>query len=94
MFIASNLTPWLLEQLKSVGWFPFMAHVAPVLNRLTPLVVAILMASGVSYTFEPSSGTLTVMHLIPMDIIRGLLLWAVGAVTQHVNYRLFVNRQK
>lgn len=90
MFLVSNLTPALLEWLKTKAWFPFMARWAPVANRITPLVVAALVASGVTYQFH--DGTLSISGLVPDQMLRGLLLAIGGAITQHVNYRLFVNK--
>ena len=88
VFVVSNVTPALLEWLKTKAWFPFMHRVAPVLNRVTPLAVAALVASGVTYTLE--GGTLTVSGLVPDAMLRGMLLALVGAVTQQINYKLFV----
>jgi len=88
MFVVSNLTPALLEWLKSKAWFPFMARFAPVLNRITPMVVAAIMAAGVTVQF--ADGVLSISGLVPDQMIRGVLLAVFGAVTQHVNYRVFV----
>lgn len=85
MLLVSAVTPWVLERLKSARWFPFMHPVAPVLNRLTPIVLAALVASGITYSFD--GGTLTISGLLPDQIVRGLLLWLVGAGTQHLAYQ-------
>lgn len=84
MLVVSAVTPWLLERLKHVRWFPLMQPIAPVLNRVTPAALAALVASGISYSFD--GGTLTISGLVPDQIVRGLLLWVVGAGTQHVAY--------
>lgn len=89
MLLISALTPWLLERLKTAAWFPFMSHVgkyAPILNRLTPMVVAAVMAAGITFQFDDAAGVLTIKGLVPSDIVRGLLLWAAGAGTQHLAY--------
>lgn len=86
--IVSNLTPWLMERLKSVSIFP-MAAFAPIANRVVPLLVALLVASGVTYEFH--DGTLTIAHLVPSDMLRGVLLWIVGAVTQQIHYRMVID---
>lgn len=87
VLLISVLTPWVLERLKYSRWFPFMQPFAPVLNRLTPLVVAAITAAGVTVGFDQGSGVLTVGGLVPSDVIRGLLLWGAGALTQQVSYK-------
>lgn len=84
MLIVSVLTPWLLERLKWARWFPLMKPYASWLNRVTPLVVAAAIAAGITFTVDDTGWTLK--GPLPEDMLRGFLLWAVGAVTQHVTY--------
>lgn len=88
MLVISAVTPWLLERLKwaPYHWMRVMKPYSHWLNRLTPLVVAALVAAGVTVSFDEVSGTLTIRGLVPADMLRGVLLWAVGAVTQHLTY--------
>ncbi len=85
LIVISSVTPWILERLKFQRWFPLMQPVAPVLNRITPIVLAGLVAVGVTVQFD--KGTLSVSGLMPDEIIRGLLLWVTGYVVQEVSYR-------
>jgi hypothetical protein len=86
MLIISALTPWLLEQLKHARWFPWMRPYIGKLNMLVPVLTAAIVASGITWAFDQTSGELTVKGLIPSDIFRGLLLWIGGSVTQHFSY--------
>ena len=94
MFIVSAVTPWLLEQLTSWRRFPLMHPYAPVLNRLTPIVLAGLVAAGITVSFDEVNGVLTIKGLIAEDIVRGLLLWIVGAGVQHFAYERAINQPK
>ena len=86
MLLISVISPWVLEKLKWARWFPLMQPVAPFLNRATPLMLSALIAAGVTIQFDQTAGVLMVSGLIPSDVIRGLLLWGVGATTQHLTY--------
>lgn len=86
VILISAITPWIMERLKFSKYFPFMQPFAPVLNRLTPLVVAAITAAGVTVGFDQAGGVLTVSGLVPSDVIRGLILWGAGALTQQVSY--------
>lgn len=84
MIIISSFTPWLLERLKWWRWFPLMAPAARVLNRVTPLIVAAGIAAGITFNVTDSGWTLA--GPLPQDMVRGVLLWLVGAGTQHLAY--------
>jgi hypothetical protein len=86
MLFISAATPFILEKLKWQRWFPLMQPYASKLNRITPLVVSALVAAGITIDFDHVNGVLTIAGLIPGDIVRGLLLWGFGAITQHVSY--------
>jgi len=86
MLLISALTPWLLERLKWARWFPLMAPFAPVLNRVTPLALAALVAAGVTMQFDHATGVLMVSGLVPSEMLRGVLLWIAGAGVQHLSY--------
>jgi hypothetical protein len=86
MLVISALTPFILEKLKWQRWFPLMQPYAAKVNRITPLIVSALVAAGITIDFDHVNGVLTIAGLIPSDIVRGLLLWTVGALTQHVSY--------
>ena len=87
MLLISALTPWLLERLKWARGFPLMQPMAPVLNRVTPLVLAAVIAAGVTFQFDQSSGVLLISGLVPSDMIRGVLLWVAGAGVQELSYQ-------
>jgi hypothetical protein len=87
MLFISAFTPFLLEKLKWARWFPLMQPVAPVLNRLTPLVLSAIVAAGIVFNFNSVTGVLTISGLIPSDVIRGLLLWGGGALVQQLSYQ-------
>ncbi len=82
--VVSALMPRLLEALKTRAWFPLMHRSAPLLNRVTPVLVALGTASGITWSFD--GGVLTVSGLVPDDILRGVLLWALSAAVQHGVY--------
>lgn len=84
VLIVSALMPWLLERLKWARWFPLMQPYATWLNRATPLAVAAMVAAGVTFSIDDAGWTLK--GPLPEDMVRGLLLWIVGAVTQHLTY--------
>ena len=89
VWLTSNFTPLLLEKAKDWRWFPFMSNIgrfAPILNRVTPLVAAAVVASGVHWTFDAAEGRLVVDGLMPQHMINGVALWVVGAFTQHYRY--------
>ena len=85
MLVISSLTPWVMERLKFQRWFPLMHPIAPVLNRVTPIVLAGLVAAGVTVEFD--HGTLSVSGLVPDQIVRGVMLWVTGYVVQEFSYR-------
>ena len=86
MLVISAVTPWLLEKLKWARWFPLMSPYAPILNRVTPLMLAAIVAAGVTISFDQTAGVLMIRGLIPSDIVRGVLLWIAGAGVQHLSY--------
>lgn len=94
VLVVSSLTPKLLELLKQRAWFPLMDVSAPVLNRVTPLAVALLTATGVTWQFDDATGTLTLSGLVASDIVRGLLLWGAGAAMQHGVYESWVREDR
>lgn len=89
MLLISALTPWLLERLKWARWFPLMQPFAPVLNRVTPLALAAIVAAGVTFTVDSTGWTLK--GPLPEDMVRGVLLWLVGAAVQHFSYERGIN---
>lgn len=84
MIVISAVTPWLLERLKWQRWFPLMQPIAPVLNRVTPLILAAGVAAGITFNVDASGWTLS--GPLPEDMLRGALLWVGGAVVQHASY--------
>lgn len=91
MLIVSALTPWLLEQLKWQRWFPLMQPFAPFLNRATPLALAGAVAAGITFTVDAEGWTLR--GPLPEDMVRGVLLWIVGAATQHFAYHRAIKQE-
>lgn len=87
VILISAITPWIMEHLKYSKWFPFMSPFAPVANRVTPLVVAAITAAGVTVGFDHATGVLTISGLVASDVLRGLLLWGVGMITQQASYK-------
>lgn len=90
MVLMSSVVPFLLEKGKTKWWFPFTQKVAPVLNRVTPLIIAFVTAVGISVSFDPSTGVLSVMGLVPDQIMRAAFLAIVGFVTNQASYHGFV----
>ena len=87
MLFVSALQPWLLERAKDWAWCPLMSRVgryAPILNRVTPVLVATCTSAGVTFAFQ--DGTLTIAGLVPDQMLRGLLFAIGGSVTSHVAY--------
>lgn len=87
VILISAITPWIMEHLKYSKWFPFMSPIAPYANRITPLVVALITAAGITIGFDQTTGVMTISGLVPSDIIRGVILWGVGIVTQQASYK-------
>lgn len=89
--VVSALVPKLLELLKPKRWAPFVRDYAPTLNRITAVLVALVTAIGVTVDFDVTAGVLTIGGLLPDQIIRTGLTWALNFAIQEAVYRRLVN---
>ncbi len=95
MLVVSAIMPWMLELSKDWSWFPFMQRVskfAPILNRVTPLVVSFLAAIGITVGFDAQTGVFMLSGLVTSEILRAAILSIVGMVTNQMSYHGLVKQ--
>lgn len=90
--VAGFITTHLLEALKDQRWFPFMnwAGTRQVRNVITPIITAVVVASGITFTWDEVNGALTITGLVPNDVVRSLVSAVVLWATQEMTYRKLV----
>lgn len=92
--LVSLGVPFLLQRLKREQWAVFIHEHAPVINRVTAVVAALLTSLGVRLAFDADLGVLTVSGLIPDDVLRLGAQALANLVAQESAYRQFVNRPR
>lgn len=90
--LISALVPSGLERLKRVPWAVFIQPYAPLLNRVTGLVVAVLTSIGVTVSFDAEAGVATIAGLQPWVMARLALTAAGNWAVQEVVYRTRIDR--
>jgi hypothetical protein len=90
--VISAFVPKILELLKSKRWAPFIQPYAPMLNRCTGAVVALLTTVGVTIDFDAVAGVLTVGGLLPDQILLTGITWLMNWGVQELVYYAFINR--
>lgn len=68
------------------GWLSAINADSTTLNRWVGGAVALLVGLGISWTYDPSTGTLIINGLLASSITHGIAQWA----QQQAYYRLFV----
>ena len=74
MMGAAAVIPYLIEGVKKSSWFPWLTTETERLNRLLGIAVALAVTAGLTYTWEPTTRTLTMQ--IPT-------LWQAGQTFWH-----------
>lgn len=95
-WVVSVGTPFVLERLKA-SQHPLAAFITPytpVLNRVTAVVVSVLMALGVTCSYDAYTGTLMVTGLKLADVVQ-LALTALGNFfVQQMVYRARIDPRR
>lgn len=60
MLVWATISAWVLEKLKTQPWAPFIQEYAPLLNRVTAVIVAVASAVGITFAWDPAAHTLTI----------------------------------
>jgi hypothetical protein len=85
--IYNLIAPFLLEKGKWSRLFPFMSPFSAVLNNATSFVVAFLGAAGITYAVDVNAHTFTLTWPDPEQVIKALIIAAVGYLIQKVAYK-------
>ncbi len=84
---TGGLVVMILEWLKGKKWAPFISHYAPMLNKVTALVVSLVTAAGISYQWDAHNHTLMLGNLALGSIAAGLWIAVKQWVFQEMIYR-------
>lgn len=77
---------WIIERLKKWAALPWITQYTDRLNRALAVVGAILTATGITWSFAPATGTLTVTGLTLDNVIQVVWLALQQIVLQHALY--------
>ena len=70
--IVQTIAVWLLQWAKGSKAFPFLSQYTPMLNRILAFIIAIASAVGITWHYNATLGTLTVMGLSEQAIWTAL----------------------
>jgi hypothetical protein len=84
---ASGIVVWVLQSLKKANWFPWITEHSDTVTRIWAVVLAAATSAGISYTYDPSAGMLTISGATLAGVLS--FLWKVvsALVFQELIYR-------
>jgi len=80
--IVQAIAVWVLQWLKKSNWFPWLNQNSATANRVVAFAIALLSAAGITWHYNVTLGTLTVMGLTEQAIWTAL----AGFVTNELVY--------
>ena len=84
---AAYATSAVLQWLKGKPWFPFANANTAALNRATSMVLALIAAIGLHYTFDAESGVLTISGLTAANILHTVWAWVQQYALTQASYK-------
>jgi len=84
---ASAISVYVIQKLKNSGWFKLLTPDSKYMNIFASIVAAGVSATGINYTFNESTGTLTITGLTLTGILTMLWIWAKSFVINEVLYQ-------
>jgi hypothetical protein len=85
--VVGYMATIVMQYLKRASWFPWLnGWSAGWYKVLVSGVVAAISAAGISYTFDPAIGQLTVIGLTWTGVWHALVAFGVSFATQHLVY--------
>jgi hypothetical protein len=84
--IAQVVAVWLIQKLKTAGWFPWLSANSATASRVVAIVFAGLAAGGITWQWAGSD--VTIHGLNWATIQQHLWTWAAGISTNELTYML------
>lgn len=68
-------TVYAIEHLKRSKWFKWLHADSKQLNRAINILISVAIASGVTYSYDAASGTLSLYHVTFASVGNSLMQW-------------------
>ena len=85
---------WLIQWLKRLPWFPWVAERTAAANRLISAVLALASASLIHYSWDSTEGTLVITGLTLANTVHFLFAAAGQFCGQEVLYQMAYHKEK
>lgn len=89
----ASIAVWIIEKAKSSSRLPWLGQGTDNLNRFIAVLIALTTAAGITWSFYPDTGTLTVEGLTLQNMLRLLWLAVQQLACQEVIYRTAVKKR-
>jgi hypothetical protein len=84
---ASAISVYVIQILKNWKWFKLLTSNTKYMNIAASLFAAAISATGIGYTFNETSGTLTITGLTLAGILAALWTWGKSFVLNELIYQ-------
>lgn len=90
---VSTIIVWVIERLKGASWFPVLTvESTERFKRIIGAIFAGLAAVGVTYSYDPNLGVLTIKGLTLTSIVGFLWAWLQNFIVQQGVYHGVVKK--